>query len=258
MAAAGLARTSSSMTAWRLASSCSLVKETLPTRTWTLPDLVGAVLDPAALELGHGLADVGGDRAGLGVGHEAPGPEDPAELAHLAHEVGGGDGHVEVEEPAFDLGHEVVGADLVGAGRPGLGGRSPAAKTTTRAVRPVPGGRLRVPRTIWSALRGSTPRRTASSTVSSNLAVAMSLTRSTASTGGYSCSRSNCSRAAWYFLPLCTSVPLGRLGADVGSASDGDAHGAGRARHLALGRLDVVGVQVGQLHRGDLGRPGRR
>ena len=42
------------------------------------------------------------------------------------------------------------------------------AKTSTRAVLPVPCGRLTVPRTIWSALRGSTPRHITTSTVSSN------------------------------------------------------------------------------------------
>jgi hypothetical protein len=44
---------------------------------------------------------------------------------------------------------------------------SPTANTATRAVLPVPCGRLTVPRTIWSALRGSTPRRMATSTVAS-------------------------------------------------------------------------------------------
>ncbi len=44
---------------------------------------------------------------------------------------------------------------------------SPTANTMTRAVLPVPCGRLTVPRTIWSALRGSTPRRMATSTVAS-------------------------------------------------------------------------------------------
>ena len=43
-------------------------------------------------------------------------------MPDLAHHVGGGDGHVEVEEAPFDAGHEVVGADLVGAGGAGLGG----------------------------------------------------------------------------------------------------------------------------------------
>ena len=47
---------------------------------------------------------------------------------------------------------------------------APAANTATRTALPVPPGRPTVPRTIWSALRGSTPSRTASSTVSSNLA----------------------------------------------------------------------------------------
>ena len=61
--------------------------------------------------------------------------------------------------------------------------RDDATLTTTRAVRPVPEGRLNVPRTIWSALRGSTPSRTASSMVSSNLAGASSFTRATASAG---------------------------------------------------------------------------
>ena len=60
---------------------------------------------------------------------------------------------------------------------------APAAKTITRAVLPVPCGRLTVPRTIWSALRGSTPRRMATSTVASNLTVVVSLASLTASSG---------------------------------------------------------------------------
>ena len=47
--------------------------------------------------------------------------------------------------------------------------RRRSAKTRTRAVLPVPCGRMTVPRTIWSALRGSTPSRSATSTVASNL-----------------------------------------------------------------------------------------
>ena len=38
---------------------------------------------------------------------------------------------------------------------------STTPKTATRSVRPVPEGSERVPRTIWSALRGSTPSRRA-------------------------------------------------------------------------------------------------
>ena len=60
---------------------------------------------------------------------------------------------------------------------------SPVANTATRTSLPVPDGSATVPRTIWSALRGSTPRRIATSMLSSNLAEAMVFTRPTASVG---------------------------------------------------------------------------
>ena len=47
--------------------------------------------------------------------------------------------------------------------------RSPLAKTTTRRVLPVPLGSAQLERIIWSACFGLTPRRAATSTVSSNL-----------------------------------------------------------------------------------------
>jgi hypothetical protein len=50
------------------------------------------------------------------------------------------------------------------------------ANTATRTSLPVPLGSDTTPRTIWSAWRGSTPRFIATSTVSSNLAVALALT----------------------------------------------------------------------------------
>jgi hypothetical protein len=55
---------------------------------------------------------------------------------------------------------------------------------------------LTVPRTIWSALRGSTPRRIATSTVASIFALAVSLARVAASSGLYSRAASIFS-AAW-------------------------------------------------------------
>jgi hypothetical protein len=48
---------------------------------------------------------------------------------------------------------------------------------------PVPDGSATVPRTIWSAFRGSTPRRMATSIVSSNPAEAIDFTRPSASAG---------------------------------------------------------------------------
>ncbi len=59
----------------------------------------------------------------------------------------------------------------------------PVAKTMTRAVLPVPCGRMTVPRTIWSALRGSTASFSATSTVESNFAEPVSFARATASVG---------------------------------------------------------------------------
>jgi hypothetical protein len=59
---------------------------------------------------------------------------------------------------------------------------SPEAMTRTFfALPPRPWGRMTVPRTIWSACLGSTPRRSATSTVSSNLAKATFATACTAS-----------------------------------------------------------------------------
>ena len=57
----------------------------------------------------------------------------------------------------------------------------PVANTMTRAVLPVPCGRMTVLRTIWSALRGSTPSFSATSTVESIFFDPVCLTMATAS-----------------------------------------------------------------------------
>ena len=59
--------------------------------------------------------------------------------------------------------------------------RSPWVTTSTRTLLPVPCGSTTVPRTTWSACRGSTPSRTATSTVSLNLANEAAFTSSQAS-----------------------------------------------------------------------------
>ena len=61
---------------------------------------------------------------------------------------------------------------------------SPLANTATRTDLPVPCGRSTVPRMFWSAFRGSTPSRTAISTVSSNFVRLVSRARSSASGNG--------------------------------------------------------------------------
>ena len=54
---------------------------------------------------------------------------------------------------------------------------SPWANTATRTILPVPCGSTTVPRTIWSAWRGSTPRRMWASTDGSNLTLEVSFSR---------------------------------------------------------------------------------
>src|SRR5262249_37151568 len=73
--------------------------------------------------------------------------------------------------------------------------------TTTRLDLPKPCGSTTVPRTNWSALRGSTPRVIPSSTVSSNLANATFFVSSTASSIEYTRLLSTCADAARYFFP---------------------------------------------------------
>src|SRR5262249_3342622 len=75
-----------------------------------------AVLDLSALEVGDRLGHIGGDRAGLRVGHQAPRAENPPEPADEGHQVWRGDRHVEVDVPLLDLGGEVVGSHDVGPG----------------------------------------------------------------------------------------------------------------------------------------------
>ena len=67
---------------------------------------------------------------------------------------------------------------------------SPTANTPTRTDLPVPLGRETVPRSAWSALRVSRPRRNATSTVSSNLASGNFFRMLMASAGWYSRSTS--------------------------------------------------------------------
>ncbi len=81
---------------------------------------------------------------------------------------------------------------------------SPSAKTTTRISLPVPCGSINVPRSCSSAWRTLSPSRKCTSTVSSNFAVCMSFSSLIASTGEYSCSRSNAARALRYCLPWLT------------------------------------------------------
>src|SRR5205809_643696 len=117
---------------------------------------------------------------------------------------------------------------------------SPCAITSTRTFLPVPCGRLTVPRTIWSACLGSTPRRTAMSTDSSNLAYAVAFTfpplRAGCRAGGARASRRRPGSAC-------------RARASVHHLQ---AHRASRAGHHFHSGVQVVRVQIGHLDLGDL------
>src|SRR6266516_1449737 len=141
--------------------------------------------------------------------------------------------------------------------------RSPVANASTRAVLPVPWGRLTVPRTIWSALRGFTPSRSATSTVGSNLADEVFLASATASAGLYSLVWSICSAAARYALLRFMVSPSGNGGCGQrasagpatggeGSALNGDPHRPGGPGDDLLCCFHRGRVEVGHLGLRDL------
>src|SRR5687767_2312511 len=161
---------------------------------------------------------------------------------------------------------------------------SPPAMARTRLVLPRPCGRTTVPRTIWSACFGSTPRRSAISTVSSNFANFTFCMRGIASS--IVCGRSGtCCRAAANFLPClrmlssvvqtadvrpptfrlvavqfqtpnCQLPNPGSLELGVGSSSgltdDVDAHRARGAGDGLVRLVERLGVEVGHLELGDV------
>ena len=77
---------------------------------------VGTEFQFAGLEfLDRGL-EVRGDGAGLGVGHQATGAENPTQLGHLGHHVGGGNQQVEIHFALADAFHQVFFTGEFGTG----------------------------------------------------------------------------------------------------------------------------------------------
>ena len=116
LASLGRARLTASVSAARLSSSCSGSKLARAERDVDDTALVDLELHAATLDLADGARQVERDRARLGVRHEPAPAEDAAELADLAHHVGGRERDVELEPARLDALDEVVAADLVGAG----------------------------------------------------------------------------------------------------------------------------------------------
>src|SRR5690606_844868 len=115
------------------------------------------------------------------------------------------------------------------------------ANTATRTLLPVPCGSTVEPRTCWSDFLASTPRRTATSTASTNLALLWSLTIFRASSIAYA-------------LPGCTAawIAFCRLFNAMSSALHRQTHRTGGARDGAHRRVQIGRGQVGLLRLGDV------
>src|SRR5580692_5460204 len=118
----------------------------------------------------------------------------------------------------------------------------PCVNTATRTLLPVPCGITVEPRTCWSDLVASTPRFTATSTDSSNFAVASSLTSLSASSSGYDLPGGSFSFQDFVrFATAAMSHPL-----------HVDAHAARAARNGAHRRVQVGRRQVRRLELGNV------
>ena len=187
LAAAGFALMMASISAFRFSHQLLLAEGSLANGAVHNGGLVHAVLHLTGFDVGDGLGHIHGDRAALGVRHQALRAQDTADTAHQTHHVRGG--HADVEtRTSFPAGSWRSSLRRPRNRRlrprppwPSRPWQSPARGM----VRPVPWGRTTAPRTCWSAWRGSTPRRTEISTVSSNLALLVFSTRSAASSGSY-------------------------------------------------------------------------
>src|SRR5262245_19329118 len=118
----------------------------------------------------------------------------------------------------------------------------PEVNTATRTFLPVPFGSTVEPRTCWSDFDASMPRFTATSTVSSNFAVANCLTSASAS------SIENC-------LPGLIFSAQGFMRLTTATISDSlhvDAHAAGGAGDRAHRGIEIGGGEVRRLRLGDV------
>src|SRR5690348_12318760 len=119
---------------------------------------------------------------------------------------------------------------------------APWVNTATRTVLPVPRGSTTLPRTTWSDFFASMPRFTATSTDSSNFAVAVFFTSSSAAFTSYAFERST--SPVIFFTRFETSA--------MSDALHFHAHAAGGAGDRAHGRVEVRGGEIGLLRLRDL------
>ena len=124
---------------------------------------------------------------------------------------------------------------------------SPLANTSTRGTFPTPCGNTTLPRTIWSACLGFTPRRTAISTLSSNLAKASSCTSCKASWSSYLLLLSKRLRASSIFFPCCAILMVLPDAAMTLIMDDFQPHAARRASNDAHRCLYCSRIEISHL-----------
>src|SRR5215207_2608771 len=261
----GLARLTASTSAARLSTSAAASKLLLPNATWMIAALstLNSTRPPLTSRTARSRSNVMVPALGFGIKPRRP--RILPSLPTMPIESGVASATSNSSQPASTFLARSSPPTSSAPARSASCALSPCAKTATRTTLPVPWGRTTVPRTIWSAWRGSTPRRRCASIDASKLTVVVSLTSWAASSGGYARARSTSFAASRYFLPWAMSLlPFVSVGVPTSPCAgwrrrepecwldDLDAHRAGSALDLLHRSLDVVRVEVGHLRLGDL------
>ena len=121
---------------------------------------------------------------------------------HYGHHFWGCYGNIKIEVSFLTSSAKSLSPTMSAPATMSCNAASPRSKTPTLTCSPVPDGRATVPRTISSALRGSTPSRQTNSIVSSIFAVAYCLEIASDSFGAKLASRSNVCTALSYRFPF--------------------------------------------------------
>jgi hypothetical protein len=168
-----------------LVFSCSGSNDARPIVHWTMPPLSVRYWTWPARAFLTAVVTSGRHGADLRIRHQSARAEDLAQLADDLHRIRRRDHDVEIHEAFLDLRREIVEADDVGAGV--LRRLRLLALREHRDADLLPGAGRQHDRAAHGLIDffASTPRLTATSTDSSNLATAVSLTSFSASSIEY-------------------------------------------------------------------------
>src|SRR3979490_34665 len=175
---------SASTSAARLSRSCSGVKEARPIVHWTIPDLSArnCTWPARAFFTAPATSAATVPTLGFGIRPRRPRIWPSAPTTRIAS--GAAITMSKSILPALTCSARSSMPTMSAPASLAACALSPAAKTATRTFFPVPAGNTTAPRTVCSPFLASMPRLTATSTASSNLAVAVSFTSFIASIAG--------------------------------------------------------------------------